>query len=500
MYGKFDHRYYDLQETKVEFHTTDEAKTYVFNRAEEICKENLQLFGDKLVLMEGAKYNGVWLETQPMGGEMYATRNMEAALNNHLIFMKNQRRDGRVPGMIRYSPPWNGVTIHYDWFQGDFFTPSAMKMYYLLGKNQTYLRLLYDCLVDFDEYLWNFRANNPQGCLEAWCVWDNAEDNSTELLAHGVHACKNGAWCGEDAPEDHGKMPFISSAFMAYSYSHRTVLAEISDILGNGEGDKWRAAAKEVQDRAIAHLWDGEKKAFYDIDRYGNRIECLTQKNIKCMYHGLMTKEMADEFIEKHLLNPEEFNTAFPLPAIAANDPLFYISNEENNLSPEVMAEVLRNIEGDSLDNSWAGPSQGLTYQRAIDALLRYDRHKEVTYFGEKLVENLYREKRFVQQYHPHTGKASNGMDGYGPTALASLEYIAHLCGVDYSCDRLTWSSIPDGADSTYSLTILGNTYTLKRSGGKAVAEKNGNPLFTFGDGVRVITDTEGNIISKFNA
>ena len=102
MYGKFDHRYYDLQETKVEFHTTDEAKTYVFNRAEEICKENLQLFGDKLVLMEGAKYNGVWLETQPMGGEMYATRNMEAALNNHLIFMKNQRRDGRVPGMIRW--------------------------------------------------------------------------------------------------------------------------------------------------------------------------------------------------------------------------------------------------------------------------------------------------------------------------------------------------------------------------------------------------------------
>ena len=49
-------------------------------------------------------------------------------------------------------------------------------------------------------------------------------------------------------------------------------------------------------------------------------------------------------------------------------------------------------------------------------------------------------------------------------------------------------------------MTVLGNTYTLKRSGSKAVAEKNGKPLFTFEDGARVITDTEGNIISKFNA
>jgi hypothetical protein len=32
----------------------------------------------------------IWLETQPMGGEMYAKRNMEAGLNNQLLFMENQ--------------------------------------------------------------------------------------------------------------------------------------------------------------------------------------------------------------------------------------------------------------------------------------------------------------------------------------------------------------------------------------------------------------------------
>ena len=248
-------------------------------------------------------------------------------------------------------------------------------------------------------------------------------------------------------------------------------------------------------------LWDEERGAFYDSDRDGERIYCLTQKNIKCMYHGLMTKEMAERFVHEHLLDPEEFNTVFPLPAIAANDPLFYISNEENNLSPKALSEVLKNSGHDSLDNSWAGPSQGLTYQRCIDALLRYGYHAEVTYFGRKLIENLYREQKFVQQYHPHTGKASDGMDGYGPTALAALEYITHLCGVDYASDRFTWSSVKDGASSTFTQKLFGDEYTLTRtSDGGATAFKNGVPLFSFTDGIRVVTDHNGHIIEVFGA
>ncbi len=501
MHGKFDARRYPVAETGVRFKSDDAVKTYVFQRAEEICRGNTSVFGDMKVLMEGAKYTGVWLETQPMGGEFYASRDMEVALNNHLIFMKNQRRDGRVPGMIRFDPPWKGVTVHYDWFQGDFFTPSAFRMYYLLGKDIGYLQCLYDCLRDLDSYLWANRANNSDRCLEAWCVWDTAEDNSTELLANGIHATKNGAWCGEVPPTEYGRLPFRSAAFMAYSYSQLTVLAEISDILGNGEGYLWRERAAEVRALAKKGLWDEEKGAFYDSDRDGERIYCLTQKNIKCMYHGLMDKDMAERFVREHLMNPEEFNTVFPLPAIAANDPLFYITNEENNLSPELLEAVRKNSERDSLDNSWAGPSQGLTYQRCIDALLRYGYHAEVTYFGRKLVENLYRERKFVQQYHPHTGKASNGMEGYGPTALASLEYITHLCGVDYASDRFTWSSLRDGAASSFTQKLFGDEYTLTRTAdGVATASKNEAPLFSFTDGLRIVTDCNGSIIEIFGA
>ena len=51
-------------------------------------------------LVEGGGYRNVWIETQPMGGEMYAKRNLEVALNNQIFFLLGQRADGRLPGMV----------------------------------------------------------------------------------------------------------------------------------------------------------------------------------------------------------------------------------------------------------------------------------------------------------------------------------------------------------------------------------------------------------------
>lgn len=79
---------YCLTPTGVEFTCESDWLKDLFDRCEMYCRNNLAVFTDKLVLREGSDYDGVWLETQPMGGEMYAKRNMEAALGNQLIFME----------------------------------------------------------------------------------------------------------------------------------------------------------------------------------------------------------------------------------------------------------------------------------------------------------------------------------------------------------------------------------------------------------------------------
>ena len=177
------------------------------------------------------------------------------------------------------------------------------------------------------------------------------------FLRYGV---KDGGFGGEDPPVGHGKLPFASMDIMSYSCQAREVLGTISDLLHETDGDHWRQKAQDVRDTLRRMLWSDEKSACYDLDCDGKRMDVLTHNNLRCMYYGSFSQQMADAFIREHLLNPEEFWTKVPLPSIAANDPCF------------------RNINF----NNWGGQVQGLSYQRAILALQQYGHHAEIRLLG----------------------------------------------------------------------------------------------------------------------
>ena len=493
---KFHPSAYKITETRVSFTTADGVLNALVDKIIALCEKNKAIFGGIPILREGAKYNGVWLETQPMGGEMYACRDAVTALGNQLIFMKYQRRDGKMPGMISCSYPWRGVTPHHDWMQGDFFSRPALRMSYLIGQDRTYLSLLYETIRDFDDYLWTYRDTDGDGCLETFCVWDTGDDNNTRLLSHGISAHEHGCVMSEEAPTDHGDMPFESAEYMAYSFSQRSVLAEISDLLKNGEGDLWRARAEAVRRRFIEYLWDEERAAAYDRDKNNEMMYVLSLENLKCMYQGIFTQEMADAFIARHLMNPEEFFTPLPLPNIAANDVCFFLDDERNNFTPEMMERVRPLCAGDMADNSWGGPVQGLCHQRVIDALLNYRHHAELTVIARRWIENAKRVGAFPQQYDPFTGDCCQGMDGYGPAMLATLEYLVHLFGIDYASGRFTLSNGAAEPDSSYTQHIFDSDYILTRRAGEAVLTKDGDTVLSFTGGVRIVTDAALNVLS----
>ncbi|MCR5420177.1 MAG: hypothetical protein K6E98_04145, partial [Lachnospiraceae bacterium] len=84
--------------SQVKFDIADKALKRLYDEAEKKCLLNIRDFAGRQVLVEGGGYEKIWLETQPMGGEMYAKRNIEVGLNNQLMFMENIRKDGRLPG------------------------------------------------------------------------------------------------------------------------------------------------------------------------------------------------------------------------------------------------------------------------------------------------------------------------------------------------------------------------------------------------------------------
>ncbi|MFD2332896.1 hypothetical protein ACFSR7_26865 [Cohnella sp. GCM10020058] len=454
-----------LPETDVSFKTDHEALQRLFDRCEAMARDNIQQFLDRKVLVEGSYYPNVWLETQPMGGEMYAKRNMEVALNNQLIFMENQREDGRIPGMI--SVVEEKLHADFGWFQGYCFPGPALNLYFWMKKDRAYLQRLCEVLEGFDAYLWKYRDSDGDGCLETWCVYDTGEDHSTRLTGAPY------MWEGETPPSGIGQVPYESMDVMGYSCYGREVLALIAEELGNGKAPYWHSKAEEVREKIRSYLWRPEKHACYDRDSNNEFMDVLVHNNLRVMYFGGFTQAMADEFIARHLLNPEEFWTPMPLPSIAANDPLF------------------RNI----ASNDWSGQPESLTYQRAIQALENYGHYAEITLLGSIYLNVLAKHSFFPQQFDPFTAEPSKAKDGYGPAILSALEYVSRLYGVHISRDRVYWGGLRDGDfERSYTQQWDEDRFALESKDGVFTGTINGKEAFSGTNGVTVVTDLRGHV------
>ncbi len=468
--------------TKTVFRTTDAALQRLYDAACEKCRGNLQRFGGAPVLVEGGGYQKIWLETQPMGGEMYAGHDLEAAVNDTRLFLETQRADGRLAGSIQCHADGR-IEPQFDKMQGFCFPWPALNLYYWQGEDRAWLDLLARCLEAFDAWLWRTRDSDEDGCLESFCVYDTGEDNA---LRYGDAP----NYCPTDTPPEGSRIvPMASMDVMSWSYACRDTLAAISRIREDGQEARWQEAACQVAAAMKARLWDERRAACFDRDRTGAVIPVLTHNNLRCMYWGSFSKEMADAFVRRHLLNPEEFWTPLPLPSVAANDPLF-------RNAPE---------------NNWSGQCEGLTWQRAILALERYGYEPLVTRLGRKLLQAVIDGGYvFTQQFDPFTGEPSRvGMtshaplspdseepfqDGYGPTALSVLAYIGRIWGVSMNMGEI-WFSLGSGVPCESELTFGSHTYRIENDGRAARILVDGTEKHRHACGVRLITDRAGTLL-----
>ena len=473
-----------LPQTSVFFQTEDETLQQVYDAAEAKCRANLQSFGGRTVLVEGGGYEKIWLETQPMGGEMYALRSLEAAVNNCALFMEHQRPDGRLPGSIQCV---NGrVEPQFNKYQGFCFPYPALNLYYLLGRDPVWLDRLSESLRRFDACLWKTRSLDESGLLYSFCVYDTGEDLA---LRYGDAPCW---WESDDPPRGFQVVPMASMDVTSWSFAARHTLSAVCRIQGRTEeAEEWEKKADAAAAALKKHLWDDRRGALFDRDKNGKTIDILCHNTLRCMYWGSVSREMAGRFVREHLLNPSEFWTPFPLPSVAVSDPAF-------RNAPE---------------NNWSGQPEGLTYQRAILALERYGYDRIVTRLGEKLIAAVSGTGcRFTQQFDPFTGRPSlvhavthqpvteSGgepvQDGYGPTLLSCLEYIAHRFGISPHMGQV-WFSLGSGRSYEYDAVFYGRCYAIRSDGKKADIRVDGKPLGRFDCGRRLKAGENGDLLES---
>jgi len=171
-----------------------------------------------------------------------------------------QRADGRFPGCVRSVErarkgyckdgkwldyftlmPAQGIVTEEREFSGYCFPMPAWKMYFWIGKDREYLKVLYAALEAFDAYLWRTRDSNGDGLLETWCTWDTGEDGEPRLTTRGAPTF----WPFDQPPGTQGLPSPQNAAAYAYYWSERKqqglppptpaeVLVPMASILING--------------------------------------------------------------------------------------------------------------------------------------------------------------------------------------------------------------------------------------------------------------------------
>ena len=489
--------YGPLPTTSVQFSITDEPLQALFTHGEK-CEANstLTLAPGFDVVVEGGGYRAVWLETQPMGGAMYGVRNLTLALNNQLIFMRTQRVDGRLPGHVlptenvgvvnpTYSLPHR---INISMLQGSYLASPAVDVAWLMNRTisdaarpqqaaavSAYLDELELVLQRFDSWLW-LERNSSNGVLWLATTADTGEDRSDKYSS---------------LPGSNLTAPFESMDMMGYAHDAERALARISAIKGDRAGERYWQAKVNVTAAALKRrLWREELGACYDRERDGNQsyVPTLVHNNLRAMWHGIYSQDMADAFVARHLMNRSEFWTPTPLPSIAANDPRFKDPDEGSN--------------------NWSGPPEGLTFQRTIRALEQYGHNAELVLIGTRQKAALYNSMtfpQFPQQIDPFTSIPSTHGDCYGPMLLSMLEYTALTTGIAVrpEASALLWSNVQTDATAaahtfSFAQQLGASSFNLTGSvGGEFVGSRNGAELFKCSGGTRVVTDADSGAVTR---
>ena len=119
------------------------------------------------------------------------------------------------------------------------------------------------------------------------------------------------------------------------------------------------------------------------------------------------------------------------------------------------------------------------------------------TMIGNKFLNAIGDSLKFGQQFDPFTGIASESSirNGYGPTVLASLEFISRFYGINISQDKIYWTCLDNKNRYEYSQKWGDRLFKMETKGSKVFCSVNGKEVFSFTKGIRVASDLEGKTI-----
>ncbi|MDA1028569.1 MAG: trehalase family glycosidase [Bacteroidetes bacterium] len=273
-----------------------------------------------------------------------------------------------------------------------------------------------------------------------------------------------------------------------YLYQIKQALSEIARRNSWKEAEtKWTQSAQKTGTAILGKMWDVKSEMFFDIDP-----SSMTRTNVKaavCFYPYLT--DLVDEShlpgLKRHLNDPREFNTPFPIPSSSVDDPFFDADGlwkgERKNcpwngrvwpMTNSHIAEVLASCASRFKDDELSKMTAGFISQYV----------RMMFFEGDPSRPNSF------EHYHPLNGRPSifRGVDDYQHSWILDL-IIQYVCGVRPSQEGVVFDPFLFGLSSftLENVTIRGKAFTITASGLDFSVESEvlpkmsstiGNPLF----------------------
>ena len=211
--------------------------------------------------------------------------------------------------------------------------------------------------------------------------WNNWWFEKNDLDGNGLceyqHPFSSGL---DDSPLWDDGMPVESPDLNSYLCLQQESLANIAAEIGEvEEAQMWSRRAQSMAQRLIDLQWDGKAGLFW-ATRMGKRVNVVTPFNLFPLITGRMPDSI-NELLVKHLTNPAEFWSHYPIPSVAMNDPRF---------NPIQM---------------WRGPTWANVNYLMIEGLQRCGYDDLAHQLRARTLELLSGQDDIYEYYHPSTGE-----------------------------------------------------------------------------------------------
>ncbi|MFI5253775.1 MAG: trehalase family glycosidase [Bacteroidota bacterium] len=344
--------------------------------------------------------------------------NPKLAQGSLLTFIHNQRDDGGFRGYIDLNHYRQEMFYHGNWGK------SVLELY-RCHPDKEFLANAYDGLVKYAEYFDRERDSEKSGLYDIDNHYETGQEYMHRYLAVDPNADKDN-W---------GEVFRLKGVDVTvYIYELKKSLAKIAAILGRPveEISKWKQGAEKIRGAILDQMWDPEVEMFFDLNPGTHQ---RTGVRAAVCFYPYMTDIATKEHLpglKRHLLNPSEFWTAFPVPSSSVDDEYFSAD---------------AHWKGKRMNCPWNGRVWPMTNSHIAEALAISAYQFQDTELRIRTVEFITKYIRMLfsdgdstkpncyEHYNPFTGQASEyrGINDYQHSWVVDLilKYVAGIRPID---------------------------------------------------------------------